>query len=415
MPWGPPADAAAPAAAVTPPTEPPARGFDAPSAVLDSELVDDWGGMDEPQPAGRFAGRRPRRRSGPRRPRGKFAARAFAGAALLGVVFAIWFFFSLFQPFHGAGSTPVALTIPKGASAAQAGRVLADKGVVASAFFFKLRAKLKGGDIKPGRYHLPQGMSYADALNALQKGPPKPKTTSITITEGRTRLEASALLKKTSLMGSYAAATVRSPLLNPRAFGAPKSVHDLEGFLFPATYTVREGGSVSDLVAKQLQTFKQRFSRIDLRYARSKHLTAYDVLIIASMIEREASTKRDRPLIASVLYNRLKQGEPLGIDATLRYVLRDQTRALTQSDLALQSPYNTRIHQGLPPTPIGNPGIASIQAAAHPANTKFLFFVVKPCGNGEHAFSTTLSQFNSDAAKYNQARDAKGGRSPVKC
>jgi uncharacterized YceG family protein len=258
-------------------------------------------------------------------------------------------------------------------------------------------------------------MSYGAALDALAEGPPKPRTTTITITEGRTRREASALLAKTSLRGSYAAATARSPLLDPRDYGAPRRTPHLEGFLFPSTYELRVGAPIGDLVRKQLQTFKQQFAKVDLRYARSKQLAPYDVLIIASMIEREAMVAKDRRLIGAVIYNRLRIGYPLGIDATLRYALGNQTRALRQSELRLDSPYNTRLRQGLPPTPIGNPGLASIQAAANPARSKVLYFVVKPGTCGEHAFSTTYQQFQRDAQRYSAAREAKGGRSPVEC
>jgi UPF0755 protein len=116
-----------------------------------------------------------------------------------------------------------------------------------------------------------------------------------------------------------------------------------------------------------------------------------------------------------VIYNRLHDQMPLGIDSTLRYALNDWDKPLRVSQLASPSPYNTRNHDGLPPGPIGNPGLASIQAAAHPAKTGYLFFVVKPCGNGAHAFSKTEAQFERDSARYNAARAKNGGRSPSTC
>ena len=203
-------------------------------------------------------------------------------------------------------------------------------------------------------------------------------------------------------------------MLRPQQYGAPRNIRTREGFLFPATYQVRVGAPVSDLVTRQLQTFRKRFATLDLSYARSKKLTPYDVLIIASMIEREAAVAKDRPLIASVIYNRLHQGIPLGIDATIRYRLDNWSRPLRESELNTAGPYNTRSHQGLPPTPIGNPGVASIRAAARPARTQYLYFVVKPCGRGEHAFQKTDAEFQRAAQNYEQARQAKGG-SPVDC
>ena len=402
------------------------RPFEGASVVLDSEPIEDWSALDEPsgEPRVRRLGR-PRREpamSLPPRPaagapsRRAPLTRMAAATGLVLAVAALGFAVVLFQPLKGDGSGSVSVTIPRGATVADAGRRLAQHDVISSAFLFRVRAKLRGGaEVKPGRYRLGRGMSYGAALDALAEGPPEPPTTTITITEGRTRREASALLARTSLRGSYAAATRRSPLLDPRDYGAPRRTPHLEGFLFPATYEVRVGALVGDLVRRQLQTFKQQFAKVDLRYARSKNLTPYEVLVIASMIEREAMVARERRLVAAVIYNRLRLGYPLGIDATLRYALGNQTRALRQSELQLDSPYNTRNRQGLPPTPIGNPGLASIQAAANPARSKVLYFVVKPGTCGEHAFSTTEEQFQRDAQRYSAAREARGGRSPVEC
>ena len=139
------------------------------------------------------------------------------------------------------------------------------------------------------------------------------------------------------------------------------------------------------------------------------------MLIIASMIEREAQLARERPLVASVIYNRLSDGMTLGIDATIRFALNQWTKPLRQSELADPTPYNTRLNQGLPPGPIGNPGIASIKAAARPARTNYLFYVVKPCGEGQHAFSATDAQFQRDVERYNAERAKRGGNSPASC
>jgi UPF0755 protein len=354
-----------------------------------------------------------RRMPPPRRGANVAARRGVAALILLLVIAAAWFLISLFQPFTGAGSGSVAVTIPRGAGVSKIGDILSRRGVVSSSFFFELRARLAGhtGDLKPGVYRLEHGMSYAAALAALTKGV-APNVVQVVIPEGRSRREIVPLTR--GLSGSYLAATVRSPYLNPRRYGA-RGARNLEGFLFPASYQLKKGASVRTLVKDQLQAFRQSFAKVDLSYARRKNLTPYDVLTIASMVEREAEVARDRPLIASVIYNRLHDHIPLGIDSTLRYALNDWTRPLRVSQLASPSPYNTRNHQGLPPGPIGNPGLASIQAAAHPARTSYLFFVVKPCGNGEHVFSSTDAQFQRDSARYNAARAKNGGRSPAKC
>lgn len=153
----------------------------------------------------------------------------------------------------------------------------------------------------------------------------------------------------------------------------------LEGFLFPATYDFTALTTSRHLVADQLQAFRQNWAKLDLRYARKKHLTPYDVLIIASMVEKEALAPDERPKIAAVIYNRLRLRMTLGIDATLRYGLSiPPTKSITESELASNNPYNTRKRRGLPPTPIANPGLASLQAAAHPAHVDYLYFVRKP-------------------------------------
>jgi uncharacterized YceG family protein len=124
---------------------------------------------------------------------------------------------------------------------------------------------------------------------------------------------------------------------------------------------------------------------------------------------------RERPVVAAVIYNRLHARQPLGIDATIRYATGNWSSPLTKSELAIDSPYNTRRNPGLPPGPIGNPGLASIEAAARPARVGYLYYVVKPGTCGEHAFSTTFAQFQQDQRRYDQARQAAGGRSPTRC
>ncbi|MEA2404535.1 MAG: hypothetical protein QOE08_1182 [Thermoleophilaceae bacterium] len=335
----------------------------------------------------------------------------------LGVVLLVvlWFLVSLFQPLKGDGQGAVRVTIPPGSGVSAIGHKLADANVVSSPFFFQLRTRLGGnsGNLKPGAYTLKHDMSYSDAITALTKGPAA-NTVSIGIPEGRSRREIARSIKSAGLRGNYLTATKRSPELNPARYGA-KRARDLEGFLFPATYELKRGASVDALVSKQLQTFKAEFRRVDLRAARKANLTPYDVLIIASLVEREAQLPRERALVASVIYNRLRQGTPLGIDATTRFEFDKWDGALRQSELASRSPYNTRLNNGLPPGPIGNPGIASIRAAANPAHSSFMFYVVKPGACGEHQFTRTLAEFNAAVERYKRARAAAGNKSPTNC
>jgi UPF0755 protein len=352
---------------------------------------------------------------GPLRPRTPRWGRIIVALIAVAMLAAVgWFLVSLFQPFHGDGEgDSMRVVVPRGSTLGDIADLLERDGVVASAGFFELRARIEGrsGDLKPGPYGFRENMSYDAVLDSLEKGV-APNVVSVTIPEGRSRREIAPLVD--GLEGNYLRATRRSPLLDPRDYRARRA-RSLEGFLFPATYELKKGQGVNRLVERQLEAFKRNFDEVDLKYARSRNLTPYDVLIIASMVEREAQVARERRLVASVIYNRLRQGIPLGIDATIRYALNQWNRPLRQSELATPSPYNTRTTAGLPPGPIGNPGLASIKAAARPGRTNYLFYVVKPGTCGEHAFSATDAEFQKDVARYNAARERRGGKSPTDC
>jgi len=184
--------------------------------------------------------------------------------------------------------------------------------------------------------------------------------------------------------------------------GFGRKTRSLEGFLFPATYDFLKNTTSARLAREQLDAFRQNWRRVDLSYARSKHLTPYDVLIIASLVEKEALAPDERPKIARVIYNRLHARMNLGIDATTRYGLHvPGTKSLTQSQLASDNPYNTRNPNivGLPPTPIANPGLASMQAAAHPAAGNWLYFVRKP-DRVHHYFTDNFDDFVNHEHQY---------------
>jgi uncharacterized YceG family protein len=202
---------------------------------------------------------------------------------------------------------------------------------------------------------------------------------------------------------SYLAATgVAKP---PPQFRADWRDGVIEGFLFPATYEFTRLTPSRRLVADQLAAFRRQWARVDLRYARSKNLTPYDVLIIASMIEEETAVPSERRLVAAVIYNRLRNRMPLGIDATIRYGLGiPGTESLTKEALATDGPYNTRLRTGLPPTPITNPGLASMRAAARPAAVDYLYYVRKP-DSLAHFFTASESEFLRKVCEYGYACD----------
>ena len=240
-------------------------------------------------------------------------------------------------------------------------------------------------------------------------------TQTITIPEGQDRRQIAALAKEEGLKGDYLAATKQAPKSFPLADYGAEDAPNLEGFLFPDTWNdLPKKATVDDLVDRQLGVFQQRIAGVDMGYAKSKNLTVYDVLKIASMVEREIRIPEERRLAAAVIYNRLAAGDTLGIDATIRYYLQNYDEQLTESELADPHPYNTRVNPGLPPTPIGNPGLASIEAAANPAKSDAYFFVVKPGTCGEHVFVETQQEFDRAEAEYQAALQAEGG-SPTDC
>jgi uncharacterized YceG family protein len=357
---------------------------------------------------------------GPARARRSLRAQLLAFLALALLALLVVGVLMLFQPFGSAEGTPVKVTIPAGSSAGEIGDRLAHSGVVDSGVLFSIRAALSGkrGDLRSGPHTLRRDMSYSAAITALSSEPAvsKPPTVRIVIPEGRSRRETVPIVRRARLRGDYMQASQRfSGTLDPFRYGAPNGTRSLEGFLFPATYELRVGGTARALVERQLAAFRDNFARVDLHRARRKNLTGYDVLIIGSMVEREAQLPAERPLIAAVIYNRLKDGIPLGIDATIRYATGNWSRPLRRSELEIDSPYNTRKRAGLPPTPIGNPGLAALQAAAAPANVDYRYYVVKPGTCGKHAFSATFAQFQRDQQRYDAARARAGGKSPTTC
>jgi UPF0755 protein len=335
--------------------------------------------------------------------------------AVIAALFVLWFLNSLFQPFHGDGSGRVQVTVPKGSSVSEVGDLLSDKDVIDNSTLFQVRVTLAGkrSEIYSGNFTLAHNMSYGAAIDALST-PPVKRTIAVTIPEGYTRSQAAQLVEEAGVPGDYTKATIRSKYLDPAEYGG-RNARDLEGFLFPDTFELKPNAPVEDLVQLQLQDFKRRIKGVDMKYAKSKNLTVFDVVTIASMVEDEAGVDSQRGLVASVIYNRLHEGMPLGIDATIRFATGNYTEPLTESELAIDSPYNSRTNAGLPPGPISNPGLASIEAAAHPPKTDYLFYVTTPGACGKLTFAKTEAEFEAAVEKYNSAREAAGGNSPDSC
>lgn len=230
---------------------------------------------------------------------------------------------------------------------------------------------------------------------------PTPTTTAavhrLLIREGLRREDVAKLLDAQTHISGAQYLALTGPGRRGQLLARTKRPTSLEGFLFPATYDVTDATTAADLVNMQLRAFRDNTAGIPYRYARTRNLTRYDVLTIASMIEREVQVPGERPIVAGVIYNRLHAHMRLDIDATVQYAI-GSWRPLTPADLGIGSPYNTRRFPGLPPGPIASPGAGSILAAAKPAHHRFLYYVARNDGTGRHYFATTPAQFAQDVA-----------------
>jgi UPF0755 protein len=293
----------------------------------------------------------------------------------------------------------VTVDVRPGESLDQLADDLATKGVVRSAFWFKWFARFKGlaDHLHVGRFRLDTGMGASAVIQRLE-GVPDVTTVRIVLTEGLTARQMAARVERSGVgvtaaqyMAEVDSGTFDEPFLAGRPSGS-----SLEGFLFPDTYEFPKGTGAHQIVKAQLDDFARRAGA--LLQAPPNGMSAYQLVVVASIIEREAQFDNDRPLVASAIYNRLGATMPLQSDATVEYGLGITGREPTADELKQPSPYNTYLHTGLPPTPIANPGLASLQAAAHPAKTGYYFWVADGCGHNHYA--TTEAQHEQQNQQF---------------
>ena len=291
------------------------------------------------------------------------------------------------QP-HGA---PTRVIIPRGANFGQAADSLARNGIIGSPKIFRLYGRVTGGDrnIKPGTYLLKHGTPWRDIVGALNGGHGLVNT--VTIPEGYTLADITPRLARTlKVPVDSVEAAVRDTALLAR-LDIPNPT--LEGYLFPDTYAFPLGTTARQAVREMVYSFERRWrpdwdsSLAELKINRN------DLVTMASIVEKEARVPEERPVIAAVYYNRLRRGMLLQADPTIQYALRHHVGRVLYKDLAIESPYNTYVHKGLPPGPVASPGVASLAAAASPANVPYLYFVAT--ADGHHEFRMTLEQHAS--------------------
>lgn len=294
----------------------------------------------------------------------------------------------------------ISVTIPSGTGTAGIASILEENKLIGNTGVFKLQSRSKGydGKYKAGQYSLSPSMSMDEIMGLLLAG--KDETVRFTIPEGYDIKRTTAKLAEEGLVNTEAfMKEIENGQFNYEFLSdSPAGPNRLEGYLFPETYDIFTTANEHDIIDKMLYQFDKVFN--DDYYARAEELgmSVREVITLASIIEREARVPEDRPVIASVFYNRLKIDMPLQSCATVQYILGEQKPVLSIKDTQIESPYNTYVIAGLPPGPIASPGADSIKAALYPADTDYLYFLAK--GDGSHAFSETYDQFLRDKDKY---------------
>ncbi len=322
---------------------------------------------------------------------------AVAGAAA-------WMWSSIEQPYQGFAAEGVFVDLPHGASSRTAARLLKQNGVIRSAFAFEVYARRHPRRrLQAGEYFFNHAISGHDVFWQIADGHIYEQ--AFTVREGETIFDIAHDLEVEKLMtaGDFLAAAQNPELIRDIA---PRA-KTLEGFLFPATYFLPRHPTPTDMTAEMVRKFKEEWQRIappeskgdttGLEHGRP----VASVVTLASLVERETPKREERPLVAGAFENRLRKNIPLQCDPTVIYAMQDAGEydgRITGADLHFPSPYNTYVHPGLPPGPIGNPGEASLRAALDPAKTDYLYFVANT--QGGHFFAATLAEHNRNVTKY---------------
>nr|WP_255807593.1 endolytic transglycosylase MltG [Cohnella mopanensis] len=322
-------------------------------------------------------------------------------AVLGGVLFYLW---NGLRPAK-ASATPVKITINSGMRAQKVAEMLEENGLIRSAFLFSgwLKLEGEGSRFQAGEYELTPGMSRQEIVAKLNSGDiVAGATIRFTIPEGFTvqqiaaRLAETAGIDKTKFLEAAAKPEQWTGSLWTKALPNDNSLRfPLEGYLFPETYEMKRGSTEGDIINRMLAELDHKLDQLPEDWQSTleeRGLTVHQLLTIASLVEREVVVDEERPIVASVIQNRLKKKMPLQIDATIQYLLDKQKERLLEVDLKVNSPYNTYLNAGLPPGPIATPSLKSIEAALYPEKTDYFYYVTKKDGTNTHLFAVTYKQ-----------------------
>lgn len=305
-----------------------------------------------------------------------------------------WYLFCLLVPV-GRGKVVRVLSLPAGSGVGKLAQDLKGAGIIRSSWHFVLVSRLRGQAhrLKAGEYRFSDAMTTGEILLKVVEG--RVDYRRFVLPEGYSIYQAAELLERQGVMGrDDFLRACREPRLLARLGLVTESV---EGYLYPATYNLSLGERPGQLVSRMTAQFEKNYASI-AGSAGHRSYSRHGVVTLASMIEKEAVSPAERPLISSVFHNRLAIGMPLQSDPTAVYGVRAFGGAVSKADIQRPSPYNTYLHRGLPPGPIGNPGTDALRAALHPARTQYLYFVARK--DGTHHFSRTLEEHNRAVRLY---------------
>ncbi len=321
---------------------------------------------------------------------------AFVVILLLAGLGAAWWVNKQIDP-SGPPGGEVRITVPTGSTTAAIATLLEGKDVITNSTLFRYYVRWKSvGPFQAGDYVFHENSSFGEAITVLEGGPLPPPAKNITVPEGLTLPEITAKIveqipafSRDRLTEVLASGQIRSAYM-------PPETGNLEGFVFPDTYQIGEGEDETGVVTKMVAHFDAVAAAAGIDAAPDAvGLSPYEVVVLASLVQEEARIPEDAPKIARVIYNRLEIGEPLGIDATLCYIKGTHPCTLTQTDLQTDGPYNSRKRAGLPPTPIAAPGRIALDAALHPADGDWIYYVldVSTPTVGDHFFTASAAEF----------------------
>ncbi|MFQ6110411.1 MAG: endolytic transglycosylase MltG [Nitrospinota bacterium] len=317
----------------------------------------------------------------------------------------------LWQSPASQDAEPRLVTIPSGSSLRQIAAILERERIIRAPALFRWLAYYRGVDrsLKAGEYRLSARMSPEEILRELSEG--HVVEHSVTIPEGSDIRAIARTLEDRGMARAEEVMELAFSLAFARSLGVEAS--SLEGYLFPDTYRFPKGVEAGRILAKMVSTLKRAYTPAMAERAKALGLSRHEVLTLASLIEKETSLDKERPLVSAVYHNRLRRGMRLQSDPTVIYAIEDFDGNLTKEHLAIDSPYNTYLYPGLPPGPITNPGLSSIRAALYPARVDYLYFVSRK--DGSHHFSRTLAEHNAAVARYQlggRKREAKRPKKP---